>query len=96
MEKTKELNLPIVGGPEVDYDRKSGLSAETMPEIYESLCTLCTQEAAYAQFQLGCQQRDSSLVSMEKIVCKLKSPICILNSLPDMLAEFYVLTPSGT
>ena len=32
--------------------------------LYESLGSLRAQEAAYAQFQLGCQQRDSFLFAM--------------------------------
>ena len=57
-----------VGRNELDCDRKSGLSAKEAISkalvLYESLGSLRAQEAAYAQFQLGCQQRDSFLFAM--------------------------------
>jgi tetratricopeptide (TPR) repeat protein len=64
--KNKESRT--VGGNELDSDRKSGISAKEAISkalvLYESLGSLRAQEAAYAQFQLGCQQRDSCLFAM--------------------------------
>lgn len=66
--KTRELRT-VGGGQELEYDRKAGgISAKEAISkalvLYESLGTLRAQEAAYAKFQLGCQQRDSCLFAM--------------------------------
>lgn len=64
--KNKESRT--VGGNELDWERKSGITAKEAISkalvLYESLGSLRAQEAAYAQFQLGCQQRDSCLFAM--------------------------------
>ncbi|XP_024397701.1 uncharacterized protein [Physcomitrium patens] len=64
----KTKGQKTVGDQVLPSDRKTGISAKEAISkalvLYESLGSLRAQEAAYAQFQLACQQRDSCLFAL--------------------------------
>lgn len=64
----KTKGQKMVGDQVLPSDRKTGISAKEAISkalvLYESLGSLRAQEAAYAQFQLACQQRDSCLFAL--------------------------------
>lgn len=66
-QKLKEQRASALGA-DLGQEKKSGLLAKEAISkalvLYESLGSLRAQEAAYAQFQLACQQRDCCLASL--------------------------------